>query len=117
MNPYLTLQNNPHVQIEIALSSWKKVDCLIDTGFSGGVVLSKKFKTASVEKPVAFQKYELADGSITEFELYQIKTKFKDKIKDVLIFFTNSDENLVGMEFLNGYKFFLDLQNSKVSLI
>ena len=116
MNPYLTPQNNPHVKIKIFLSSWKEVDCLIDTGFSGGIALAKKYKTASLVKPIASQKYELANGSITEFELYQMKTRFKNKTKEVLIFFTQSEENLAGIEFLNGYKFFLDLKNLKVSL-
>ena len=43
MKVYLNQQNSPYVQLEINLSSWMPTDCLIDTGFSGGICLPEKY--------------------------------------------------------------------------
>lgn len=73
MNPYLDPQNNTHLKLEIFLSSWVVVDCLIDSGFSGGVALPKSLLTEMSKKPIAYQEYELADGSFTTFGILKLE--------------------------------------------
>lgn len=116
MNPYLDSQKNPHVKIKVLLTSWTTIDCLIDTGFSGGLALPDKLKIGLSTKPVMFQRYELADGSLTTFPLFVLNVKFNNKIKEVTAFFTKSNEALVGIEFLMGFKFVLDLKKMIVEL-
>lgn len=116
MNPYLDQQNNPHIRIDIFLSGWITTDCLIDTGFSGGIALPKRFQKHSLQKPVLYQKYELADGSFTSFSLYETKIRFKSIAKATTLFFTKSTEGFVGIEFLTGFKLVLDLKKFLIVL-
>jgi len=116
MNPYLDKQYNPHVKIEILLANWIIVDCLVDTGFSGGIALPKRFREGFHQKPVLYQRYELADGSFTSFSLYETEVKFKSTTRGITLFFTKSSEGLVGIEFLTGFKLVLDLKKFLVMI-
>lgn len=116
MNPYLDPQNNPHVKVKLLLSSLVTVDCLIDTGFSGGIALPESFLVSFKQKPVGYREYELADGSFTTFAVYKTKVKYKSVSKEITLIFTKSDEGLVGIEFLQGKKFVLDLKKFTVNL-
>lgn len=116
MNPYLTSKNQPRVKFEIGLLSWEKLDRLIDTGFSGGIALYESFQAKIIEKPLGFQEYELADGSLVIFAIYEIKVRYQNISKIVNLLFTKSKDTLVGIEFLEGFTFLLDLKKLKVSL-
>lgn len=95
---------------------WKVVDCLIDTGFSGGVSLPLAFITQIKGKPRWRQAFELADGSIVEYDLYKISILYNKREKLLSGIFSKSDEALVGLEFLDGFRFILDLKKYQVSL-
>ncbi|MBI2008226.1 hypothetical protein HYS82_01060 [Candidatus Amesbacteria bacterium] len=116
MNPYLNPQNQPHLKLEVFLDAWSSVDCLIDTGFSGGIALPESYLSGFKHSPSVYQEFELADGSYTTFAVYQTKVKFEKIVKDSTLFFTKSSEGLVGIEFLTGFKFTLDLKMSLVKL-
>lgn len=116
MNPCLDPQNNPHLKLEIFLSSWTVVDCLIDTGFSGGVALPASLFTDFKQEPIAYQEYELADGSFTTFKIYKARVRLKDVNKEITLFFTKSKEGLAGIEFLTGFRLVLDLKKFQIKL-
>ena len=117
MNPYLTPQNHPRVKVVILKGFLKKkVDCLIDTGFSGGLALPEFYQTQLKLKPLAFQELELADGSLVAFAVHKIRVQYKDSAKTVSLIFTKSEDALLGIEFLEGLKFVLDLKERKISL-
>ena len=116
-NPYLTLQNHPRVKINILKSSFKRVvDCLLDTGFSGGLALPEFYQTKLKLKPLAYQELELADGSLVIFAVHKIRIKYKNLIKTVSLIFTKSEDALLGIEFLEGLKFTLDLKKKQAFL-
>lgn len=116
MNPYLDPQNHPHLKVKVLLSSWKPVDCLIDTGFSGGIALPENYLVGFKERPIVYQEYELADGSFTTFAVYQSKVRFKEISKEITLFFTKSNGGLLGIEFLTGFRLALDLKQLLVTL-
>jgi len=116
MNPYLDPQLNPRIKLEVYASSWHLQDFLIDTGFSGGLALSHKLLSDFKQTPIAFQKYELADGSFSTFAVFQTRVRYKQIKKEVTLIFTKSNESLVGIEFLRGFKFALDLRKYKITL-
>ena len=116
MNPYLNPQNQPHLKLEVLLSGWTTVDCLIDTGFSGGIALPETYLSGIKQSPAVYQEFELADGSYTTFAVYQTKVRFGKIVKDSTLFFTKSSEGLVGIEFLTGFKLTLDLKKKAISL-
>jgi clan AA aspartic protease len=116
MNPYLDGQNNPHLKVDIFLSSWEGVDCLIDSGFSGGIALPVSLHSAIKQKPIVYQEYELADGSFKTFSIYKARVRFKEVNKEITLLFTKSKEGLVGIEFLTGFRLVLDLKKFKIKL-
>ncbi len=116
MNPYLTPKNHARLKVKINLSSLTEIDCLIDTGYSGGIALPESYQSELKTKPLAFQEYELADGSKVIFAIYETKIQYKGVSKLVNLIFTKSEDSLLGIEFLNGFRFILDLKQSKVTL-
>ncbi|EKD57422.1 MAG: hypothetical protein ACD_57C00308G0006 [uncultured bacterium] len=116
MNPYLDSQNGARIKIQVYLNSWMGADCLIDTGFSGGLSLPETFLSNFKQKPVGYQVYELADGSDTVFSIYKVKIRYKKIVKNITLFFTKSTDSLVGIEFLKGCKFILDLKKFQTNL-
>lgn len=118
MNPYLTPQNSPRVKLSIQIdSSWKEVDCLIDTGFSSGLVLNQSFFSKIKAPVVAKQEFELADGSLVTFDMYLVTVKYQKHKKRLLTVFSGSGDHLVGIRFLEGLVFTLDLKQRKVKLV
>lgn len=116
MNPYLGKNNHPHVVVEVFIEAWHKADCMIDTGFSSGISLPEKMLKDKKIKPVAYQEFELADGSRITLPIYRVKVRYKTSQKEILLIGTKSSEGLVGMEFLTGFVLNLDLKKNAVSL-
>ena len=50
------------------------------------------------------------------FEIFNLKVKFKNTEKKMAVFFTDCQDAMVGIEFLTGFKFTLDLKESKINL-
>ena len=116
MNPYLNKEKSPCLKIDVFISSWITLDAIIDTGFAGGISLPKKYQKFFKNKtPLTVQRFLLADGSTKLFPIFEIKIKYKGKVKFLYLVFSG-DEALVGIEFLLGFKFVLDLKKFEVSL-
>ncbi|MEK7522388.1 MAG: hypothetical protein AAB540_01890 [Patescibacteria group bacterium] len=117
MDLYLDKDKSPHIVIGINSLIQVKIDCIIDTGFSGGLSLPQKYKyILKGEKSITFLNYQLGDGTSKMFEIFNLKVKFKNTEKKMAVFFTDCQDAMVGIEFLTGFKFTLDLKESKINL-
>ncbi len=117
MSVYLSKNHYPHVKLNLRNDKKTiKVDCLIDTGFSSGIALSQRLQSKLRLAPVARQDFEMADGSIVSFDVYLVNATYNNVKKKLVLVFTKSDDNLVGMEFLDGFRFLLDLKGYKIVL-
>jgi len=117
VNVYLSLNNSPRVKVGLRLSSkQKQTDCLIDTGFSSGLALSQSLLKHTHFPLVAQQEFELADSSRVMFDVYLATVEFGGKKRKLRTVFTESKDNIVGMEFLNGLEFNLNLRNRTIKL-
>lgn len=117
MNVYLSRNHYPHVKLNLGKGKKTvKIDCLIDTSFSSGIALSQALQSKLRLTPVARQDFEMADGSIVPFDVYLVDASYNDVKKKLVLVFTKSDDNLVGMEFLNGFRFLLDLKDYQITL-
>lgn len=118
MSTYLTPQNSPRVKLAIQVnSSWKEIDCLIDTGFSSGLVLNQSFLPKISSPVVAKQEFELADGSLVTFDMYLVTVNYRQQKKRLLTVFRGSGDNLVGIRFLEGLIFTLNLKKKQITLV
>lgn len=110
MNVYLSNNQSPRVKIDIQIGSiWTPLDCLIDTGFSSGLALKQSLLSQIRDKPVARQEFELADGSLVTFDVYIISVKFRNSRQQLTAVFTESNDNLMGMKFLQNRELKIDL--------
>jgi len=116
MAVYLSPHNTPRVIVRVGLSTPVDIDCIIDTGFTGGIALPKSYQSSFSTQPGIFQQYQMADGSYTTFRLYTVKVTYEKRTKEITLFFINNAEALVGIEFLNGFRFLMDLQKQKIEL-
>ena len=57
--------NHPFLRLKIKLpkNEWKTIECLVDTGFSGGVSLPQRFRQYFPEDRFVETRFALADGS------------------------------------------------------
>jgi len=117
MRTFLSSQDHPYVRIN-APGAKKEIefDCLIDTGFAGGISIPEKLKPHFKFPLIGRRVWELADGSLVELEVYFGKVKEGTKKKEVSVIFTDGSEGLVGIEFLRGKKFILDLKKNAIQL-
>ena len=95
----------------------RQLDCIIDTGFSGGLSLPQKYKyILKNEKSISFLNYQLGDGTSRMFEIFNLRVKFRNIEKNMAVFFTDCQDSMVGIEFLTGFKFTLDLKKLQINL-
>lgn len=116
MNIYLDSKNHPHIKIDVLLASTKKIDCFIDTGYTGGLSLPDSFRSLIRMERVSFQDFEIGDGSVITVEMYKVKVRYEKVEKNISLMFTKSNDALVGIEFLTGFKLTLDLKKLLISI-
>ena len=117
MDLYLDKDKSPHIVIWINSPIQVKIDCIIDTGFSGGLSLPQKYKyILKGEKSITFLNYQLGDGTSKMFEIFNLRVKFRQNEKNLAVFFTDCQDAIAGIEFLAGFKFILDLKKFVINL-
>lgn len=117
MQTFLSSQDHPYVRVILPRSRDKTgLDCLIDTGFAGGISVPEKLKPNFNFPLIGRRTWELADGSRVELEVYLGKMMANGKEKEISVIFTDGGEGLVGIEFLRSKRFVLDLKENTVKL-
>lgn len=110
---------HPFIKLKVKLPKvkvWKEIDFLIDTGFSGGIVLPVKFKDYFQSNEFIEARYLLADNSEITVDTTFTAAEYEGKRKEVAVVFMGDSESLAGVEFLDQMKFCLDLKKNKVDL-
>jgi len=78
----------------------REIELLIDTGFNGSVLLPIETIHDMNLSPVAVGEYALADGTITETNIFEGTIDWFGKKKRISIISSPSDFCLLGMELL-----------------
>lgn len=114
---YLGPKLHPYVQVTaIGARRNFRLNCLIDTGFAGGIALPLRLKEKLKFPFICTRVWKLADGSEIELDVFAGKVKFSEKQKEIAVIFIGREEGIVGIEFLKGMRFVLDLKEKKVEL-
>lgn len=117
MQTFLTPQGHAYVILVLpSIEGEVQLDCLIDTGFSGGLAMPQQFKEKFNFPRISRATWELGDGSQIESEIYLGELKIRDNSERIAVIFSESREVLVGIEFLRGKRFVLDLKKNTASL-
>lgn len=113
------LGKHPFIKLKVKLSqnTWHEVECLIDTGFSGGLALPLDFKKYFPKKEFVDSRFILANGTEVTVETTYTTVEFETSRKEVAVIFMGESDSLVGVEFSDQMRFCLDLYRQRVELI
>lgn len=113
------LSPNGHAFVKVILLGVDEdveLDCMIDTGFSGGIAVPSSLE-GEFDFPVFTRlTYQLANGDEMEVDVHLGEIIDEGAHKQIAAIFADGDEGLVGIEFLRGKKFLLDLIDNEVRL-
>lgn len=109
---------HPFVKLGVDLPKGGRVDinCLIDTGFSGGLALPKEFQSHFPQDELIESRFNLANGSEIAVDTTYTTVEYNSQKKEVAVVFMGDSEALVGVEFLDQMRFCLDLKNYEAEL-
>ena len=78
------------------------VQMILDTGFSGMVVLPRSIRPLGQFTSSGYASFELADGTIVHEELFSGAVRIGHKRLEVVVSFTHSQIGLIGMALIEG---------------
>ncbi len=78
------------------------VQMILDTGFSGMVVLPRSIRPLGQFTSSGYASFELADGTIVHEELFSGTVRIGRKRLEAVVSFTHSQIGLIGMALIEG---------------
>jgi predicted aspartyl protease len=92
------------------------VKMILDTGFSGMVVLPRSVQAQGQFTSSGYASFELADGRIVTEELFSGMVRIGRKRLEVVVSFTDSQIGLIGMALIEGKRATFNLKTRKVAV-
>jgi predicted aspartyl protease len=86
------------------------VAAILDTGFTGSVILPRKLLPLGQFELSGITRYELANGDVISEELYKTTIRLGKLKIPVVASFTDSDLGLIGMALIDGKRAIFDLR-------
>ena len=105
------------IELEIGGSSqWKKIECIVDTGFSGYLALPSELIEVLKLPKIDDQEVLLGDGTVVSLEKYVAKVLWHSEERSVSVLRTEGS-SISGMFLLFGSRVILDIiENGNVSI-
>jgi len=86
------------------------VQAILDTGFTGMVVLPRALQPLGDFVPSGIERYELADGAVVSEELFTVTIRLGKQTMPVVASLTDSKLGLIGMALIDGKRAIFDLK-------
>ncbi len=86
------------------------VQAILDTGFTGMVVLPRALQPLGQFVPSGIERYELADGTVVSEELFTVTVRLGQRSIPVVASLTDSKFGLIGMALIDGKRATFDLK-------
>ncbi len=94
----------------------KQVECIVDTGFNGALLLPLQIIKDLNLKPIAFAEYALANGNLAESEIYEANVDWLGEKTKTSILGIDTDFSLLGMQLLENAKTTLEPRKRSLSI-
>ncbi len=92
------------------------VQMILDTGFSGMVVLPRSTQPLGQFTSSGYASFELADGTIVREELFSGIVRIGHQRMEVVVSFTDSQIGLIGMTLIEGKRATFNLKTHKFTV-
>ncbi|MFA0758291.1 MAG: hypothetical protein PVTTEEND_001924 [Candidatus Fervidibacter sp.] len=102
------------VEVEV-VGRRRSVRMSVDTGFDGALCLPVEVAVSLGLELAGYEFVQYADGRIARELVFQGIVRFLGRQQTVHIVLTDSDEALIGLEMLRGYRMLLDGDSHQVS--
>ncbi len=102
--------------LEIVLDNGNSIECVLDTGFNGSLLLPRKFVEENSMKFVGRETAELVDEITIEIESVLGKIKWFAKEIPIRLFVSETSESLIGTELLTDSVLEIDYINRTVKI-
>ena len=86
------------------------VQAILDTGFTGMVVLPRSLQSLGDFVLSGIERYELADGAVVSEELFTVTIRLGQQAMPVVASLTDSKLGLIGMALIDGKRAIFDLK-------
>ena len=93
------------------------VQAILDTGFSGMVVLPRSTQPLGQFTSSGYASFELADGTLVREELFSGMVRLGRKQLQVVISFTDSRIGLIGMALIEGKRATFNLKTHRFTVV
>ena len=92
-----------------------RMSAVVDTGFDGALCLPVEVAVSLGLELAGYEFVQYADGRIARELVFQGTVRFLERRQTVRISLTDSDEALIGLEMLRGYRMLLDGDTHEVT--
>jgi clan AA aspartic protease len=110
------VNNNLEAVLEIRLTSGSVIECVIDTGFNGSLLLPRNFVETNSMFFIGSEEIELVEEITAEIDTALADIKWLDEEFSARIFVSEADETLIGTEMLIDSVLEIDYQNRTVKI-
>ena len=110
VNPFL------EAQIQIRQRNGETIDCLIDTGFSGALVLPNAIVHKHNLTIVGRERFRLVGTQTLTADIALVDINWLGKTQTVRAIVSDGTESLVGTELLSGSRLVIDYKTTEVEI-
>jgi clan AA aspartic protease len=98
------------VEVEGRRGSRRKINAIIDTGYSGSLLLPPTIIAGLGLRWKGYDRAILADGSECVFDMYAGKVLWEGRVRGIVVDEADSDP-LVGMDLLKGHELIMQIRS------
>jgi clan AA aspartic protease len=102
--------------IPIELSNGSVINCLLDTGFEGTLMLPKKFAEENFLEIIGQETFIAAERMQIQINSAVVEIKWFDDELEIPVFVSNTDDALIGVEMLVDSKLEIDYKKLTVKI-
>lgn len=102
--------------IEVHLSSGEAIECLIDTGFDGGIMLPRAFADQLRFPIIGRLAFELVGGTRLFAQVGLANIEWLNETREIEIVVSESNDALIGTELLQNTVLMIDYVSSTVTI-
>lgn len=113
---YFGKAREPVVTITLHGSKARRIEVIIDTGFSGYLCLARRFRRHVRLRRVGREVFEYADGRRAELPVFLGRITFAGRRHEVLVTLTDARDSLIGTSLLRDLRVVLDFRRGIVRL-
>jgi len=110
------VNKNLEAVVQIRLSNEAAVECVLDTGFNGSLLLPRKFVEDNSMLFVGHEEVDLVEGISAEIDTALAEVKWLGDEFSIRIFVSETNEALIGAEMLVDTILEIDYINSTVKI-